>query len=360
MQRLCAVANRIVSSDGKVSRIEVDLLMDDLRRLYDVALDLRGETVSTQSSLDDEALMSSTMMATRAAMGGKREECGVVQPQTEDAVTKPMENVEVENRQEVMDVPEVAEVTESLEVPETTEKPNVQEVQEKTEVLDTTEEPGELRHIMAEVEEENSLMFDEVIIEDKQDTESGKPEVKEQKTEEAKPEEKTQEQEAKPKVEEQKQDVKLEEKTQEQQTVDAKPEQKAQEQTTLSFTEGEPVVEEKRQPSLLDYLRHTTEEAPTVRTIGDTLRSGVPVTGMALERKVSDLRTVININDKFSFMTELFRGNMKAYNDFIMQLNGMASRDEAMSLVEAAAAQYHWEEDSIAVRNFYKVFDKKF
>ena len=31
MQRLCAVANRIVAQDGQASRIEVDLLMEDLR-----------------------------------------------------------------------------------------------------------------------------------------------------------------------------------------------------------------------------------------------------------------------------------------------------------------------------------------
>ena len=93
---------------------------------------------------------------------------------------------------------------------------------------------------------------------------------------------------------------------------------------------------------------------------GDTLRSSTPIAGAALEHKVNDLRTVININDKYSFMTELFRGNMKAYNDFIVQLNDIANRSEAMSLVEATAEQYHWDNDSLAVRNFYKVFDKKF
>ena len=38
----------------------------------------------------------------------------------------------------------------------------------------------------------------------------------------------------------------------------------------------------------------------------------------------------------------------------------IADRDEAMRLVEATSAQYHWDEESLAVVNFRKVFDKKF
>ena len=38
MQRLCAVANRVVAQQEKVSRIDVDLLLENLRHLYEVAL----------------------------------------------------------------------------------------------------------------------------------------------------------------------------------------------------------------------------------------------------------------------------------------------------------------------------------
>ena len=38
MQRLCAVANRVVAKQEKVSRIDVDLLLENLRHLYEVAL----------------------------------------------------------------------------------------------------------------------------------------------------------------------------------------------------------------------------------------------------------------------------------------------------------------------------------
>ena len=108
------------------------------------------------------------------------------------------------------------------------------------------------------------------------------------------------------------------------------------------------------QVSLLDYLGQ-----PAQRTLGESLVADRPQTS-SLERKVDDLRTVININDKFSFMSELFHNNMKAYNDFIMSLNAMASRDEAMEYVRGVAAQQKWDDASATVQEFYKVFDKKF
>lgn len=353
MQRLCAVANRIVSGSEKPSRIEVDLLLDDLRRLYDVALMLREEPASAQATMDEEALLSSTMMATRAAMVGDGSD------------------------------------VESHEEPETKETP------ENTEASMEVETPREPEHIMAEVEIENGLMFDEVVIE-----KEPKPQPEPEKQPKASSKRKQKplpepapvpKAEPQPELEPEPQPEPEPEPTPEpkpepepQHAPEPKPEpepepEPVREQISLLFAEEQPAAkeekpveevkpveeekpaeEEKRQPSLLDYLRHPTEEEPTVRTLGDTLRGSIPSPGASLERKVSDLRTVININDKFSFMTELFRGNMKAYNDFIMQLNDIADRDEAESLVKATAEQYHWDEGSLAVSNFHKVFDKKF
>ena len=40
MQSLCAIANKVVASEGRVEAIERDLLLDALRRLYDTVLQL--------------------------------------------------------------------------------------------------------------------------------------------------------------------------------------------------------------------------------------------------------------------------------------------------------------------------------
>ena len=118
--------------------------------------------------------------------------------------------------------------------------------------------------------------------------------------------------------------------------------------------------------SLFDYLKSDpVEPQPTVRTLADTLNKNGRNVEEQLEtrvnaKKVEDLRTIININDKFSFMSELFHNNMKAYNDFIMRLNSYTDREEALAYVNEVSAQYMWHENSLVVKNFYKIFDRKF
>ncbi len=288
MQRLCAVANRIVAADAAVERIEVDLLMEDLRRLYDVALVLQAELPEVKPSpakphnvhaIPDDGLLSSTMMATMAAMAPA--------PVVEAA---PKE----EPAEEEAFVPDI----------EVNEQPRMQDLEE----------------------DDNSLLFDEVIIEP-----TPAPEPEPVVVPEPEP------------------------------VVVPEPE-------PVVVPEPEPVVEPKVEPrgqaSLLDYLKYQVEETPTVKTLGDALTGAaaqrVAANHDQLVKKVDDLRTVININDKFSFMSELFHNNMKAYNDFIMQLNGIAGRDEALSRVQEVAKQYGWDDNSVVVKTFYTIFDKKF
>ena len=278
MQRLCAVANRIVSDGEKTSRIEIDLLLENLRGLYDTALQLADEG----NVANEDDLMSSTMMATRAAM----------QPEP----TAPAEKLPEE--------PEQAPVEEPA--------PN-----EKTEE----------KHMVEAFEgNENSLLFDEVIIEPEVSPESlsGEPEVTPEPIPEPTPEPEP--------IPEPKPAPQLE----------PEPEPR-----TAPRPSG--------QASLLDYLK----EAPATRTLGESL--GQNASGPAnLERKVDDLRTVININDKFSFITELFHGNMRGYNDFIMQLSETTDREKAIAIMEQAAEQHKWDEEAPAVKAFRKVFEKKF
>ncbi len=276
MQRLCAIANKIVAHGDAVSPIERDLLLEDLRRLYDVALslDVTGKASEEEKEvkeppMPDDEILSSTVMATIAAMS-----------------TAP------------------AEESVSAFAPEPQPEPA------------PVVEPGPVEMPMMEELENNgnSLLFDEVIIEE---TPAREPEPE-----------------------------------------------------PLAAPEPEKVPEPEHkhagtQASLLDYLKRPVDEKPTVRTLGEKL-GGVENGELKMEsevgnaKKVTDLRTVININDKFSFMSELFHNNMKAYNDFILRLNAIDTRDEALLCVNEVSTQYKWDESSLAVQAFYKVFDKKF
>lgn len=118
-----------------------------------------------------------------------------------------------------------------------------------------------------------------------------------------------------------------------------------------------------RQSSLFEYIHQA--DRPTENgseTLGDKLgRTGNEVRGESEQhKKVTDLRTIININDKFSFMKDLFQNNMKAYNDFILQLNSIDDRATAQRRVDEVAQIYGWDKSSLTAKTFFSIFDRKF
>lgn len=268
MQKLCAIANEIVAADGKVSSIEKDLLMQDLRELYDIALGIETEAVE---------LVAEPVVSTESEP----------EPEPEPEVSPTSLSSE-------------PEVEKPLFAPEENDEP---ETPVMAPVMEELESNGNEKLF----ENDNLMVF----------------EVESATEPEPAPE-------------------------------------------PVMDLEPEPKPQQVEQPSLFDYLPHSEpKEQPTVRTIGETLNTGVSNLGEQLERramnnKVDDLRTIININDKFSFMSELFHNNMKAYNDFILRLNAIDSREIAMEQVQEVARQYNWDSNSMAVMNFYKVFDRKF
>ena len=133
------------------------------------------------------------------------------------------------------------------------------------------------------------------------------------------------------------------------------------------FTDGpaKPEAPKQKEGSLFDYLSAEKQGTPAVRTLADKLNQHSRNVEEALEnsvnaRKVDDLRTIININDKFSFMSDLFHNNMKAYSDFILNLNAYTDREEALAYVAEVAQQYQWDSKPSVVESFYRIFDRKF
>ena len=117
------------------------------------------------------------------------------------------------------------------------------------------------------------------------------------------------------------------------------------------------------QSSLFEYLHPTaTSEEAAGQTLGERLGRGEGALRgeSAQHKKVTDLRTAININDKFSFMKDLFQNNMKAYNDFIIQLNSIDDRATAERRVDEVAELYHWDRSSMTAKTFFSILDRKF
>jgi len=361
MQRLCAIANRIVAHGDEVSPIERDLLLEDLRKLYDVALCLgaeesgerRAESGERRVAMPDDEILSSTVMATMAAMAPApvaeaQDAPTVAEKPAPVVVEKPAPAVETQRAaspKETEDTPASGETHASLQEEKVLPVEETALPAEETVAAEPEPEPAPMP-AMEELESNgNSLLFDEVIIEEPTPAVEEEPAPTVETRHAASPKET----EDTPAVEETNDTPTIEETAApaESPKAAAEPEHKAA----------------GTQASLLDYLKRPVEEKPTVRTLGESLggaESAERRVESVLTKKVSDLRTVININDKFSFMSELFHNNMKAYNDFILRLNAIDTRDEALLCVSEVSAQYHWDESSLAVQSFYKVFDKKF
>ena len=51
---------------------------------------------------------------------------------------------------------------------------------------------------------------------------------------------------------------------------------------------------------------------------------------------------------------------MKAYNDFILKLNAASGREAGLEVLSETAAAFNWDKESLTVKKFQSIFDRKF
>ena len=348
-ERLSKLMEYVQSLNGQVSIIERDLLLQEVRELYVEILSMDVtvmQPVSTHSNGDTEEVVAfENIMQTMPSM-------------EQEERHEEQKEVEVEPMAKREQVEEVAP-KQTYEKPKVVVKVEAEE-QEESPFAPAEPEPEVVapEHVMEKVEgDKYEELFEEAPKHETIKHEASKHETvrhEEPKHEEMKHEEMKHEE---PKHKE----VKHEEIKHE--------EPKHEEVKYEEVKHEEPHKEHKvEQPSLFDYLSQavpTVAEKPAPKTIADKLGFNRQDLETQLEQKVNkhkvkDLRTVININDKFSFMTELFHNNMRAYNDFILKLNDIDMKDEALRYVEKVSKDFNWDEHSLSVKTFYKILERKF
>ena len=78
-------------------------------------------------------------------------------------------------------------------------------------------------------------------------------------------------------------------------------------------------------------------------------------------KKSDDLRTAIDLNDKFYFINELFKGDAHAYDKAIRFLNGLGKMEDATVYVEKELAiNYNWQSKQEAIERFMDSIKVKF
>ena len=321
LSRVQELTARLESSEVKMPQIEIDMLLAALRDMYDAVYGMRetenGEPENDNpepENVEQEEAMSVLTIDTDAKPVYAEEPvpetvaAGDAQPTMEEIEGQPNDDLFEEEADDKAEPQEIPAVEEQKETPQP--EPEKTDEQPKTlwDKLQDTQGRATIAETIGAVKSISDIM------------EERRTENEELKTE-AEPVE----------------------------------EQPVQQQ------EQQPEQQQAAQPSLFDYFKSSQQDKPAPRTIADALGGQK----QAVEQKVSavkvdDLRTIININDKFSFMNELFHNNMKGYNDFILHLNSLADRNEALAYVQGIAEQYGWDNESMAVKTFYSIFDRKF
>ena len=79
------------------------------------------------------------------------------------------------------------------------------------------------------------------------------------------------------------------------------------------------------------------------------------------ETPIKDLRKAIGINDRFSFVRELFRGDEAAYERSIKTINGFGIYSEAeFWMSRELKLKLGWDEDNEIVQTFYNLVKRRF
>ncbi|TGD83329.1 hypothetical protein [Hymenobacter wooponensis] len=104
-------------------------------------------------------------------------------------------------------------------------------------------------------------------------------------------------------------------------------------------------------------------EQPAAPSLSETLRQERPAAATLAEKapKVESLREAISINQRFSFINELFNGENMEYHSVIQHLDTLPNAESAKRYVtENLAAQYNWSRKEEHVNKLLKLIDRKF
>ena len=116
-----------------------------------------------------------------------------------------------------------------------------------------------------------------------------------------------------------------------------------------------PVIEEK-QMEVVAPEQKTTEVVSEVKQHTSAIFNEEVVAPIASNYP----KFLVNINDKFRFINELFAGNPTEYNMAMEQLNSVNSRIEASAYLGELKKLYHWQDDNEMVKKITDLVQKRF
>ncbi len=118
---------------------------------------------------------------------------------------------------------------------------------------------------------------------------------------------------------------------------------------TASLFDDAPTIADKFQgaPTLHDKITTTKED----KSIADKLQ----------KNPIADLKTAIGINQKFAFINELFDGDSNSYNTAIEKINSFTEHQQAVSFIETELVPvYGWTPDGESYAQLQELISRRF
>lgn len=126
------------------------------------------------------------------------------------------------------------------------------------------------------------------------------------------------------------------------------------EQNPVSYTQGTERVAN-QQKTMIDLFTPQ-------KTVSDILQDNVANTVAAKiqNNHIDNIKTVIGINDKFTFINDIFKGEISKYNEAIDRLNSFKDFQEALNYIKSSGFETGTTENQIALEKLIKLLKRKF
>lgn len=95
-------------------------------------------------------------------------------------------------------------------------------------------------------------------------------------------------------------------------------------------------------------------------SLNDSYKSSGSLADRLTSSKISDLKSAIGINEKFSFITDLFSSSNEKYNEAINTLNNCNDSKEAKELINEISIDHNWDLDSKTVGSFIELIERRY
>lgn len=118
----------------------------------------------------------------------------------------------------------------------------------------------------------------------------------------------------------------------------------------IEFKAPEPAPVESKKESLFEKAASLFEKKQNDKTLAS----------QASRQPISNIKAAIGINDKFSYLKELFKNNVNEYNEALEKLNNFDSYADAEDYFQELKAKYGWDPESKPFQGLADLLNRRY